>query len=38
VPLLLIIAAFYLKEKMTLRQKLGAGVVVSSVVVLSMVS
>lgn len=38
VPGLIILASIYLKEKMSLRQKLGAGVVVAGATVLSLVS
>ena len=38
VPGLIILASWHLKEKMSLRQKVGAGIVIASVIVLSMVS
>jgi uncharacterized membrane protein len=38
VPGLIILASWYLKEKMSVKQKIGAGVVIACVIVLSMVS
>jgi len=38
VPGLIILASWYLKEKMSLKQKIGAGIVIACVIVLSMVS
>lgn len=37
VPLLLILAAWWLKEKMNLRQKIGAGIIIVSVIILSVI-